>query len=301
MKILFTGASGFLGKIMWPILGEEHRLISIGRAGSNTLQVDLSQQVPQIADVDVVIHAAGKAHIYPKTESEKQEFYNVNVQGTENLLQGLVDNPIKAFVFISSVSVYGLEQGINIDENTPLMGKSPYALSKIRAEQLVENWCKEQGVDYLILRLPLIVGKQPLGNLKKMVDGIQGHRYWRIAKGDAHKSAVLADDVAHLIQTWLKGGKRTSGIYNLTDGIHPTFYELEEGLRRIFGVSRIPTMPGWLGALLGKIGDRVSLFPVNSGTIKKITCSFTFSDEKARREINWNPKPVLENLQVLKS
>ncbi|MBU3677561.1 MAG: NAD-dependent epimerase/dehydratase family protein, partial [Chitinophagaceae bacterium] len=231
MKILITGASGFLGKIVLPILSEHHRLISLGRAGSNTIQTDLSHQIPQIPAVDAVLHIAGKAHIYPKTAAEKKAFHDVNVLGTANLLQGLTDIPLNAFVFISSVSVYGLEQGVNIAENTPLLGKSPYALSKIHAEQLIETWCKKNHVDYLILRLPLIVGKQPLGNLKKMVDGIQHRRYLRIAKGDAHKSAVLASDVAYLIQNWLHQTNRHSGIYNLTDGMHPTFYELEEGLR----------------------------------------------------------------------
>ena len=299
MKILLTGASGFLGKIISPILSHDHRIISIGRAGNNIIQADLSIGMPEIPVVDAVIHAAGKAHIYPKTEEEKQAFFSVNVHGTEHLLMALSKHNIQAFVFISSVSVYGLEQGADIAESSPLLGKSPYALSKIQSEALVEAWCTSRGIDYLILRLPLIVGKNPLGNLKKMVDGIKHKRYFRIAKGDAKKSAVLATDIGFLIQDWLNAPTRKSGIFNLTDGNHPTFYQLEEGLKTLLHVNRIPTIPVWLGNFMGKIGDQVKFFPVNTSTIKKITCSFTFSDDKARKELHWKPRPVLENLHEI--
>lgn len=299
MKILLTGASGFLGKIISPILSYDHRIVSIGRAGNNIIQADLSAGMPEIPAVDAVIHAAGKAHVYPKTDEEKQAFFSVNVHGTENLLMALSKHNLQAFVFISSVSVYGLEQGANIEESSPLLGKSPYALSKIQSEALVEAWCTSRGIDYLILRLPLIVGKNPLGNLKKMVDGIQQKRYLRIAKGDAQKSAVLATDVAFLIQAWLNDSNRKSGIFNLTDGKHPTFYQLEEALKTMLHVQHIPTIPGWLGYFLGRIGDYLSFFPVNSSTIKKITCSFTFSDQKARKELGWTPRSVLDNLHEL--
>lgn len=206
---------------------------------------------------------------------------------------------IKAFIFISSVSVYGLDHGENISESTPLNGSSPYALSKIQAESMVVTWCQNHGIDYLILRLPLIVGSKPLGNLGKMMKAIQRGRYLRIAKGEANKSMVLATDVSELMATWLNKSLRVSGIYNLTDGIHPSFFQLEEGLKLLWQIKYIPAIPKWLGNLLGKLGDSIPWFPVNSGTIRKITDTFTFSDEKARMELGWNPRSVLSHLNEL--
>ena len=296
MTILFTGASGFLGKIAIPILEKKHNVLRIGRDSSNTIIADLATSVPDLPLVDAVIHAAGKAHIYPRTEAEKQAFFDVNVEGTRHLLDSLSRQSVKSFIFISSVSVYGMEQGAEITERTPLNGKSPYALSKIHAEQLVEHWCLERGVDYLILRLPLIIGSNPLGNLGKMMTAIRQRKYVRIAKGEAQKSMVLATDVAQLMSDWLLQSGRVSGIYNLTDGVHPSFYQLEEGLKALWNIHYIPAIPKWLGKILGQVGNRAKWFPVNSGTIQKIICTFTFSDQKARNEISWKPRSVLEHL-----
>lgn len=299
MNLLFTGATGFLGENCIPIMRQNNNIISIGRNEKNDIIVDLSENIPTLNSVEAVVHAAGKAHIYPKTEAEKNDFYNVNVIGTRNLLSALDNQKITAFVFISSVSVYGLEQGINIDENSLLNGKSPYATSKIQAESLIQSWCHLHDVDYLILRLPLIVGKKPLGNLGKMISAIKHYRYFRIAKGEANKSMVLATDVAILINKWLHQSKRTSGIFNLTDGIHPSFFELEEGLKKTLNVKFIFSIPTWLGILIGRIGDIFQWIPINSTTINKITSTFTFSDSKARKEIGWTSRSVINHLNEI--
>lgn len=296
MTILLTGASGFLGKIATPILKKNHSVVSIGRDAGNTIVADLTKPILSLPHVDAVIHAAGKAHIYPKTDAEKQAFFDVNVEGTRYLLNSLNPQSVKAFIFISSVSVYGMEQGSEIAESTPLNGKSPYALSKIQAEELIVTWCAEHGIDFLVLRLPLIIGSNPLGNLGKMMQAIRNRKYVRIAKGEAQKSMVLASDVAQLMSTWLLKPIRVSGIYNLTDGTHPSFYQLEEGLKALWNINFIPSIPKWVGKILGQIGDSVKWFPVNSGTFKKITCTFTFSDQKARNELSWNPRSVLAHL-----
>lgn len=300
MNVLLTGASGFLGSHIKAELQKDQAVVSIGRSSSNDVRCDLSTSRAKLDDIQCVIHAAGKAHIYPRTEQEKKAFFDVNVEGTHNLLFSLDSNPISRFVFISSVSVYGLEQGILIPEDTSLNGKSPYALSKIKAEAIIQSWCESKSIPYLILRLPLVVGTRPLGNLGKMLHAIQSGKYIRIAKGDAKKSAVLASDVSILIHQWLKSKMPRSGIYNLTDSYHPSFYELEEGIRALCKKGRIPSIPIWLATWLGQLGDRIKSFPVNTQTIKKITCSFTFSDEKAKREIGWSPRKVLDNLDCLK-
>jgi GlcNAc-P-P-Und epimerase len=295
MTILLTGASGFLGKVLNETISTTHTMLTLGRSIYNDIVCDLSKSSPNVdRDIDVIIHAAGKAHVYPQTVAEKQAFYDVNVAGTEHLLAALAYKQIKKFVFISSVSVYGLEKGEMINEDAALLGSTPYAKSKIQAEDLVISWCNQKKIPYLILRLPLVVGPNPLGNLAKMVKAIQHGFYVRIAKGNAKKSMVLASDVADLILHWIESPASTSGTYNLTDGHHPTFYELEERLKVHLGKTWIPTIPSFVATMLGKIGDRLSFFPVNTGTIQKITHTFTFSDEKARKELGWKPKSVLD-------
>jgi nucleoside-diphosphate-sugar epimerase len=292
--ILLTGATGFLGRCLYKVMHDDFVVTTMGRDASNEVVADLTTHIPNMTTTfQAVVHTAGKAHLYPKTEAEKRAFYQVNVEGTRRLLSALEASPPACFVFISSVAVYGLESGENIHENTPLDGKSPYAESKIQAEELVRNWCVKHGVRYLILRLPLIVGHNAPGNLGKMASSMQSGRYLRIAKGVARKSAVLATDVARLISDQVRILAGPSGIYHLTDGIHPSFFELEEALRQYYHLKPFYVIPRWLGYLIGRMGDAIPIFPINTATFRKITNTFTFSDEKARQELQWLPSPVL--------
>lgn len=250
--------------------------------------------MPDLPAFDRVIHVAGKAHVYPKTEVEKQEFFTVNEKGTIHLCQALEKSGAlpKQFVFISTVAVYGREFGTGIREYEPLRGETPYALSKIRAEEFLQAWGKQHGVKILILRLPLIAGPNPPGNLGKMLQAIPKGRYLSIGGGKARKSMVLAADVAELIVR----ETHAEGIYHLTDGEHPSFRELEEVICRHYQVALPKVLPlGW-ARLLGKIGDILPFSPINSSTIDKMTLDLTFDDSKARRELSWQPRSVLQCL-----
>jgi nucleoside-diphosphate-sugar epimerase len=187
--ILLTGASGFLGKlILEEFKKTQSPVITVGRSHSNTISCDLSVQIPVLPAVETVVHAAGKAHVVPRTLSEKTSFYNINVEGTRHLLTALEKNiSLKRFIFISSVAVYGVTEGLEINEETPLVAEDPYGKSKIMAEDLVKNWCKERNIAYYILRLPLVAGENPPGNLREMVNGIRTGKYYSIGKASAKK------------------------------------------------------------------------------------------------------------------
>jgi nucleoside-diphosphate-sugar epimerase len=251
----------------------------------------LEKEVPTFSQVfNLVVHCAGKAHTKPKTEIEAKKFFEVNVNGTQNLLKGLalVGVP-KQFVFISSVAVYGKECGISISENEKLNAKDPYGLSKTHAEQLVIDWCQKNNIICTVLRLPLLVGKNPPGNLGSMIRAIQKGYYFNIGGGKAKKSMVLAEDVARFIPIIAPIG----GTYNLTDGYHPSFADLSHALAK----KKINNLPLIVAKIMGHIGDILGEnAPINSLKIKKLTADLTFDDSKAR-DLGWKPQSVLEFLK----
>jgi nucleoside-diphosphate-sugar epimerase len=187
------------------------------------------------------------------------------------------------------VAVYGQETGELINEDSPLLGSSPYAVSKILAEQLILDWGKKQGVTTYILRLPLIVGEHAPGNLRAMQKAIQSGYYFRIGKGESRKSMVLAEDVAALVSRLTGGG---GGIYNLTDNADPKLAELDTAMALRIHKS-VKIVPLAIIRPLAMIGDRISVFPINTYRLKKLTGELTFDCSKARRELNWAPKSVL--------
>ena len=295
MNILLTGANGFLGRIITQKLEKDNRILSLSR-NNGDYQVNLDKEIPDFLETyDLVIHSAGKAHCVPKTESEKKLFHDVNVIGTENLLKGLEKHTIpKQFVFISSVSVYGLEFGKDINEEHQLEAKDPYGLSKIEAEFLVTKWCKKHNVVCTILRLPLLVGENPPGNLGAMINAIDKGYYFNIGGGKARKSMVLAQDVAVFIPKVAIIG----GTYNLTDVVHPDFKELSTEISKKRNKKRPYNISLLSGRILGFIGDVLGKkSPINSLKIKKITSDLTFDDSKAKIILNWNPQSVLDYIK----
>lgn len=297
MNILVTGSNGFLGKHITAQFRNDH-VDTINRS-TGTIHADLKDTVPALnLAYDIVIHCAGKAHSVPKTEEEKQEFFAVNVQGTKNLLTGLSNSGSMpaAFVFISTVAVYGLTEGIDIDETTKLLASDPYGISKIEAETVVKDWCEKNNVICTILRLPLIAGANPPGNLGAMIRGIKGGYYFNIGSGEARKSIVLASDVAAIIPEVARIG----GTYNLTDGSPLSMSEISVVIAAQLNKSNPKQLPPLLGKVLGLTGDILGKkFPINTDKLRKMSSNLIFSDKKARATIGWKPNLVKDKFRIV--
>lgn len=298
MSILITGSSGFLGRYIFNALREKQcQIMTMGRSTGNLLSIDFSKEMPVLNQpYDYVIHAAGLAHVMNASRSNDYLFDLVNFQGTKNIGRAFENLGVfpKQLVFISSVAVYGLEEGWDIDESFPLNGYSPYAISKIKAEEFLLEWGEKWGVQILILRLPLVAGINPPGNLGRMIKAIHKGTYFSIGGGQAKKSMVLAEDIAKL----LKDLPVKRGIYNLTDGIHPSFRQLEEVICRQLEKRNPFDFPEVPARIVAKLGDLLPFFPLNSATLNKMTRHLTFSDRKARERLYWKPNSVLDKWSI---
>lgn len=296
-KLLFTGASGFLGCNIRPILEKNYNVHTIGLTDNDDIIINLAKEIPPInTHYDVVLHACGKAHVVPKTEAEKQAFYDVNYQGTVNLCKALEKAGIpKALVFISTVAVYGCDFGDLITEEHPLDGDTPYAKSKIMAETYLNEWCEKNDVTLGILRPSLLAGRNAPGNLGAMVDGIRKGFYLNIAGGKVKKSILMAEDIANLLPLLEEKG----GIYNVCDSYQPTFGEISASVAKQLGKHKPISIPYWMAWCMARVGDLMgSKAPINSYKLEKMTKSLTFSNEKAKRELGWEPLDVLTNYVI---
>lgn len=296
-KLLFTGASGFLGYNIRPLLEKSYDVHTIGLTDDDDIKINMAKEVPPInTHYDVVLHAAGKAHTVPKTEAEKQVFYDVNYVGTIHLCDALEKAGLpKALIFISTVAVYGCEFGELIDETHPLNGKTPYADSKIKTEQYLSKWCLDHHVKLSILRPSLLAGKNAPGNLGAMVNGIKKGFYMNIAGGKVVKSILMAEDIARLIPILEEKG----GVYNVCDTRQPSFGEISASVAKQLGKRKPISIPYWMAKCMAKVGDLLgNKAPINSYKLEKMTKSLTFSNEKARHELNWEPLDVLGNYKI---
>lgn len=295
--LLFTGGTGFLGYNCRPVLEKSYIITTCGITEVDDIKANLAKEIPYFPQrYDVVLHACGKAHTVPKTEAEKQVFYDVNYQGTVNLCKGLetVGAP-KALVFISTASVYGIEAGKMITEDAPLNADTPYGKSKVMAEEYLKKWCSENHVTLTILRPSLMAGKKAPGNLGAMVNGIKKGFYVNVAGGKARKSLMMAEDIANLVIL----AENKGGIYNVCDDTHPSYKELSVLISTQLGKREPISIPYWMAWCMARVGDCLGKkAPINSYRLEKLTSSCTFNNDKAKRELGWKPISVLDNFQL---
>ena len=295
--LLFTGASGFLGSNVLPLLKDNYEVDTLALDENATYNINLvKDDIKLNKKYDIVLHAAGKAHVVPRSPEEEKLFYDINLEGTKEVCKALenVGAP-KSFVFISTVAVYGCDIGEMITEEHPLEGTSPYAKSKLLAEQFLQEWCKKNNVILTILRPSLIAGKNPPGNLGAMIKGISTGKYLSIAGGVSRKSVLMACDIAKVIPLCEEKG----GIFNICDDSYPSFHELELLVSKQLGKKFPLSIPYWVANCLAHIGNLLgNKAPINSVRLEKIVKSLTFSNEKIKKELGFIPSDVLSNFVI---
>jgi nucleoside-diphosphate-sugar epimerase len=288
MKIALTGHTGFLGSYLKDVLlGQGIEVLGLGRGSDSDWHFDLGSGVNDFprgnasdgnGPLGLVIHAAGLAHCVPKTEAEKQQFFDINVEGTRGLLRGLKDsgNVPKRFLFISTIAVYG--ESMNADVCVPPYPReadlkhldlTPYGLSKLKAERLVQEWCRQEGIPAFIWRLPLIVGENAPGNLGAMEKAIRKGYYFRIGNSyERMRYYVRIEELGSRVLALLDGKVAESGTFNVISG-EKSYGDFEDDIASKYG-RNVRSIPLWMLRLAAKVGDVLPGFPLNSYRLKKL-------------------------------
>jgi nucleoside-diphosphate-sugar epimerase len=232
MKVLVTGATGFLGKeIVSELLANNFEVVIVARNGSIELSKDAVENYYPIQfdiaeredvdslkifkNVDVIIHCAGLAHQFGKTSRE--EFFKVNVKGTENIANLAISLNVKHFILISSVSVFGKAKdkfnNLEFQEDIVCQPIGDYAESKFDAEKIVEKLCKS--IDLTILRPATIIGEGDRGNVLRLIQSIDNKRFIQIGKCENYKTLVDKNYVAKVCVEIIK--HKVFGVYNVAN------------------------------------------------------------------------------------
>ena len=273
-RALVTGAGGCIGR------GLVKRLVAEG-CQVNALDVDaaalerLLDTFPQGAvtafygdlanteilqkactGVDAVFHAAAKVHSIPRSAKEEAEFFEVNVSGTENLLRACSGQSLRAFVFFSTIAVYGTGDGSPLAEATPLNPENSYARSKLQAEQRVMEFFRNAAVRPTIFRMSLVYGEGERGNFSRMLRGVDTGRFLLVGNGATLKSMIYVEDVVTAALTAARSVAAQGQVFVLSDPQPYPFRQVVETLARHLGV-RSPRirLPLWLARSGGTVLD----------------------------------------------
>lgn len=216
--------------------------------------------------VEVVFHAAAKVHSVPRNAREEAEFFDVNVAGTENLLRACPVQGLRAFIFFSTIAVYGTGDGSPLTESTPVNPENSYARSKLEAEQRVLEFLRNAAVRPTIFRMSLVYGEGERGNFSRMLRGVDTGPFLLVGNGATLKSLIYVEDVVTAALMAVRSAAAQGQVFVLSDPQAYPLRQVVETLARHLGV-RSPRvrLPLWLarsgGAVLDALGRRLRFRP----------------------------------------
>ena len=228
-KVLITGANGFIGRALTNLLLEKGYDIV---AASRELNTDFSSTVTpfRVSDLsnqnwsdaleqtDCIIHLAGRVHILNESIiNPLEEFYKINTLGTLNLAQQAVKSNVKRFIFISSIGVNGNQTLKPFREQDTPSPVDPYAISKHQAEQGLKKIAKETGLEVVIIRPPLVYGKNAPGNFKRLIDIVYKSIPLPLGAINNKRSLIYIDNLVDLIANCVEHPKASNQTFLVSD------------------------------------------------------------------------------------
>lgn len=236
MNCFITGGNGLIGKRVAEILSKKNfKIYSFDKHikyKSTKNIIFLKGDVLQEKDInkyfknyriDIVLHFAANLGVL-KTEKNGLDCLNVNIDGTKNILKYCVMHKIKKIIFASSSEVYGNGNRKPIKENSELMPKSSYGVSKLAGESYLKAYYEKYGLNYNILRFFNVYGPNQREDfvISKFNKYIQKNKSIQIfGSGNQTRCFCHIDDAANAVYSIIKKGKKNH-IYNIGNDSEPT-------------------------------------------------------------------------------
>jgi UDP-glucuronate 4-epimerase len=271
--VLVTGAAGFIGShLVDRLLAEgrevvgvdaftgyysrrrkERNLESASRKGGfrlvtgDLLELDLDEL---LVGVDGVVHLAGEPGVRRSWGGSFWRYLERNVVSTERLLEAAWRNGTPRFVFASSSSIYGSDPGHPVREEHEKRPGSPYALSKLAAEELIRLYARERGVPGTILRYFTVYGprQRPEMAVSRFVfAALRGRPVDVFGDGEQARDMTYVSDA---VEATVASLDAPTGVYNVGGGTRATVNAMLEAVGRVTGS---PVQPRYGPAAQGDV------------------------------------------------
>lgn len=282
MKIIITGASGFVGQNLAKHLRDQNHSVQ-----------ELSLRNSWILDEssDAVIHLAGKAHDTANTSAEA-EYFKVNRDLTIQLFEEYLNSNFRDFFYFSSVKATADTVDGILDENHHSDPKTAYGKSKLEAEDYLLSHKLPENKRVFIIRPCMIHGPGNKGNLNLLYKIVEKGLPWPLAAFDNQRSFLSIDNLNFLIQQMLLKKDLPSGIYNFSDDRALSTNELISIINIALGkkAKLWKISKNWIQKT-ASLGDKFHL-PLNSERLKKLTESYVVSNEKIKSALQIEQFPL---------
>ena len=308
MKVLVTGASGFVGSALCghllakgqtvtgavrsipgkPLPGVEYRVVSDLSAETNWREA--------LTGMDAVVHCAARVHIMKETSTDPlAAFREMNVKGTACLAEQAADNGVKRFVFISSIKVNGETTSGRpfTADNTPAP-EDPYGISKWETEQVLQKIAEKTGLEVVIIRPPLVYGPGVRANFLRLMQAVKLGMPLPLGSINNRRSLVALDNLMDLIDTCLNHPAASNQTFLVSDGSDLSTTALLQNMAVALGrPTRLIPAPESLLRVVAKLLGKTSI-------AQRLCGSLQVDINKTREMLSWSP-PVTVNEALRKT
>ena len=298
MKVLVTGASGFMGgPVCRALVAAGHQV-----SGAVRRETPLPEHVRPIrvselsAETDwrtaldgqeVVVHLAARAHVMDETESDPLAlFRRVNRDGAIRLAEQAAAADIRRLIFISTVKAQG-ESGHLTPADSPAP-KDPYGIAKWEAEQALAGIAARTGLELVVIRPPLVHGPGAKGNLASLMRLLRRRLPLPLASIRNRRSLVGVANLADLIRVCLDHPAASGRTLLVRDGEDVSTADLLRRLGTALGCPALllPFPPGLLAAIARLLGK--------GAMADRLLDSLTVDDSATRSSLSWQPPQTLD-------
>jgi GlcNAc-P-P-Und epimerase len=306
MKINIIGGSGFIAGVL---------IKRLQNSNENFIVTD--KQPRQFQDYPfqkIDIRSKGELQVLPKSDyivhlaAEHQDnvspinlYYDVNVTGTQNVLDRMDELGISKIIFTSSVAVYGLDKD-NPDENHPVDPFNHYGKSKFQAEEVLREWYNKDPDNrtLIIIRPTVVFGPGNRGNVYNLLSQIASGKFLMIGDGKNKKSLAFVENVAAFIEHCIKVELKGYHLFNYADKPDLSMNDLlavsEKALDKKIPSIRIPYFVGiFAGMTLDTIAKLTrKTFPISAIRVKKFCATTQFQSSNIAKT-GFQPPVVLKD------
>lgn len=296
MKVLITGASGFIGKAIVPELEliQNVKIIKLSRVEtegftkSPRLTAD-SDWKEVLVEVDVVIHLAGLAHVTTSPPSI-ESFMETNCFAALNFASQCKELGVKKFIFFSSIGVHaGKAQSEVITSESDFAPIDNYAKSKVEAEKGLKAVFDNSSCELIILRPPLVYGSNAPGNFRTLLKIAEKRLPLPIASVNNQRSLLSVRNLADLLKKLILTPKNMSGAYVVCDN---------ESISTGKIITLLSDGMGLKGRLFKFPLPLLKLFALCIGKVQvleKVCGNFVIDGSRISERLDWEPPYNTEN------
>lgn len=297
---MITGASGFIGKNLCRLFEKQnipfrpvYRKLTNADHVDSALTIDIHEHTDwknSFHGVDIIVHLAARVHIMQeRSEDPLAAFKAVNVAGTLNLANQAAAAGVKRFVFLSSIKANGeetFEQPYHYTTHPKPI--DPYGITKLEAEKGLLEISRKTGMEVVIIRPPLVYGKEAGGNFNRLRE--MATRGWPLPLGAIHnkRSLISIENLCDCIRVCLTHPNAPDFPLLVSDNQDIS----TPGLIRLLATSTgksiyLPSVPVLFLQLFGKITG-------HSADIQRLVSSLQVDCSPTMTLLNWRPPFTLE-------